>query len=132
MFRRAGNGGRYVRLRSASSCRGMAINTRHDVIGVLNSFERIGRLTVPYSLSSRDLTTWNAKNLSGYGVDRIVDGKTVTYTYPLREYRGVEEYPSSSRIMHTSASCITRYVGEDGIYEGDKIVYERPANNTGT
>jgi hypothetical protein len=98
---------------------------------MLDSLEQIGRLTVPYSFSSRDETTWNAKNLSGFGVDRVVEGNKVTYTYSLREYRGFEEYSSISRVMHSSASCITRYVGEDGIYEGDKIVYERPSNNTG-
>jgi hypothetical protein len=64
-----------------------------------------------------DPSTYNLKNISGQGLDRSVDGNAVTYTYHLREHRGLDDYSSSSSVVHSSSSCIGRNFFDGSVYE---------------
>jgi hypothetical protein len=88
----------------------------------MNNFSYAGLTAVPITYNQSDPSTYNMKNIGGQGLDRSVDGNTVTYTYHLREHRGLDDYSSSSRVVRSSSSCIGRTFFNASVYEkGAKI-----------
>jgi hypothetical protein len=83
----------------------------------MSNFNYAGLTAVPIIYNQSDPSTYNMKNISGQGLDRSVDGNLVTYTYYLREHRGLVDYSSSSSIVHSSSSCIGRNFFNGSVYE---------------
>ncbi|EGS21200.1 uncharacterized protein CTHT_0030460 [Thermochaetoides thermophila DSM 1495] len=86
----------------------------------------IGLRDVDTFLHPNHPETFNRKNISGHGLDRSVDGRTVTYTYGAREYRGSEAYSSSERIFRSSSTCIARNYWNGTVWEDGKLVGKLP------
>jgi hypothetical protein len=83
----------------------------------MSNFSYAGLTAVPTLYNQSDPSTYNMKNISGQGLDRSVDGDAVTYTYHLREHRGLNDYSSSSSVVHSSSSCIGRTFFDGSVYE---------------
>lgn len=75
-----------------------------------------GLMAVQTPFNVTDTSTHNMKNIGDVGLDRTVKDSTVTYTYHLHQYRGLDEYQSSDKRIQSSSSC-------DGYSFADKVVY---------
>lgn len=61
-------------------------------------------------------------NISGLGLDRTVDGETITYSYHFEEYQGTETRHSQDRLLESSSKCLERVIRDGELYErGEKI-----------
>ncbi|KAK0711757.1 hypothetical protein B0H67DRAFT_491133 [Lasiosphaeris hirsuta] len=104
-------------------------------LGEVTNFA-LASLTVRTMYNQSDPSAYNMKNISGLGLDRNVDGDKVTYTYRLREHRGLDEYSSLDRVVQSSSSCLGRnyYNGSDSSPEflhvlGGIYAYYNPATD---
>ncbi|KAL1841684.1 hypothetical protein VTJ49DRAFT_6723 [Mycothermus thermophilus] len=102
-------------------------NAMSGDVGSLTDFGLRGLLAVPTLFDKTDPSTYNMNNISGYGLDRSaqggnVDGSTVTYTYHVREYQGLDEYSSSDKVIRSSSTCLGRTLWQESVYERGKKV----------
>ncbi|KAH7305308.1 hypothetical protein B0I35DRAFT_464917 [Stachybotrys elegans] len=79
----------------------------------LRQFASLGLLLQPLDFDIETPSNFNRNNLSRAGIDRKVNGKTVTYSYSLREFISAEEYISRENVIYSSSTCQTWFV--DGI-----------------
>ncbi|GAB1318624.1 hypothetical protein MFIFM68171_08834 [Madurella fahalii] len=89
---------------------------------MLNDFgtrECLTALSIMYDQSGP--STYNMRYISGQVLDREVEGSTVTYTYDLGEYRGLDEYPSFDRVVHSPLSCTGRNFFNESAYEKGRL-----------
>ncbi|KAK4455267.1 hypothetical protein QBC34DRAFT_460104 [Podospora aff. communis PSN243] len=91
-------------------------------LGQINNFALAGLTVVDTKHNRSDPSTYNMKNISGKSLDRSITGDRVTYTYHLREYRGLDEYASTDRILHSSSQCLGRSIFNKTVYEKGKPV----------
>jgi hypothetical protein len=79
---------------------------------------------MPILFDYSDPSTYNANNINGSSVDRHVDvdAKNVTYTYHLREWRGLQSYTSPDIFVRSSSTCSSRVLYGTGIYENGQLV----------
>ncbi|KAK0707873.1 hypothetical protein B0H67DRAFT_648009 [Lasiosphaeris hirsuta] len=85
---------------------------------------------VPTEYNISDPSTYTTTNISGSGLDRKVDGNKLTYSYSLKEYRGIESSSSTDKVVHSSSTCIGRtyfkdVTGAELVYQGGKLL-EKP------
>jgi hypothetical protein len=76
--------------------------------GRFDEYGLIGLVTVDTQYNITDPASYNRANMSGQGLDRKVEGDKVTYSYALKEYRGLDEYPSADTVIQSTSSCIGR------------------------
>lgn len=89
----------------------------------MENIAQLGLSSVPIPFDYEDRSQYAAANMSGQGLYRKVDGKSVTYSYFLKEYQGNEEWHSKDRVLHSSSNCTERRVFGDGVYEGGEMIY---------
>ena len=88
----------------------------------MDKYATIGLLTVPTEFTSTDPSNYTMVNSGGKGLDRKVEGKKVTYSYSLKEFRGLEVNSSKSKTVHSSSTCIGRRLYGSNVYEnGTKV-----------
>lgn len=92
-------------------------------------FASVGLATSPLSLNKSDPASWTTENVDGLGVNRTVDGRTLTYTFSLNEYRGLEVESNKDHVVHSSSSCIVRNFYNGTVYQDGKSVGEVTATN---
>jgi len=88
----------------------------------MGNYATLGQFLVPTPFSPRDPTSFTATNISGQGLSRTIEGDKVTYSYTMKEFRGGDEYPSNSMVLHSSSKCIGRVLRGSDVYEDGKIV----------
>ena len=69
--------------------------------------------------------TWpepKVMNISGQGLDWVIDGSEVTYSYPFKEFHGIEQSSSSKQGIKTSSSCKGRTLIYGTVYDKDAKV----------
>jgi len=88
----------------------------------MNRYATVGLSTMPSEFDSKNPLTYNATNITGHGFDRVVHGDTVTYSYRLKEYRGLQISSSKTEILHSSSSCIGRTIWGSNVFENGQIV----------
>ncbi|KAL2265713.1 hypothetical protein VTJ83DRAFT_6813 [Remersonia thermophila] len=81
-----------------------------------DSLANVGLMTVPIPFDASDPSTYTTNNIGVHGLDRLVDGNTVTYAYPLCEYQGAYEYRSPSKVIRSSSTCQGRVYEKGTIY----------------
>lgn len=89
---------------------------------LMNKYATVGLSTVPSEFDSKNPLTYNATNITGHGFDRVVHGDTVTYSYRLKEYRGLQISSSRTEILHSSSSCIGRAIWGSNVYVDGQMV----------
>lgn len=73
----------------------------------MNRYATIGLSNVPGGdFDSKNISTYNATNINGHGLNRMINGDRVTYSYYLKEYRGEEVNSSKTNVLHSSSKCI--------------------------
>ncbi|RVD80415.1 uncharacterized protein DFL_008312 [Arthrobotrys flagrans] len=88
----------------------------------VNGHATVGLVTVPIEFNHTDQGNYNVTNLGGQGIDRKVEGDTITYSYSLKEYQGLETTSSKNKVIHSSSSCVGRTFYENDVYEGGELV----------
>jgi hypothetical protein len=83
----------------------------------MDNLALVGLTTTPIDLNLRDPSSYTVKNIGGEGVDRKVEGGQVTYSYFLKEYQGLEEYPSTDKVLHCSSRCTGRTIKKSDVYD---------------
>ncbi|KAJ5031368.1 hypothetical protein PSV08DRAFT_173340 [Bipolaris maydis] len=53
----------------------------------------------------RNSSTYNMENIGGHGLNRAVEGDSVTYSYYLKQYRDEEITSSNASVVHSSSRC---------------------------
>jgi hypothetical protein len=91
-----------------------------------------GLMAVQTPLNVTDPLTYNMKNISGIGLDRTINDRTVMYTYHLHEYRGLDEYQSLDKRIQTSSSCAGYSFSDTQVYHDGKVVGIVPNGTEGT
>ncbi|KAK4196908.1 hypothetical protein QBC40DRAFT_312485 [Triangularia verruculosa] len=83
-------------------------------------FAAVGLAASPISFNKSDLASWTTKNVDGLPLNRTVDGRTLTYTFSLNEYRGLEVEPNKDHVVHSSSNCIARNFYNGTVYQDGK------------
>ncbi|RYP01586.1 hypothetical protein DL765_010851 [Monosporascus sp. GIB2] len=91
-------------------------------LGRVSNYALTGLTSVPTEYNMSDPSTYTMTNISGLGLNRKVEGDTVTYSYSLREYRGLDQYPSTDKVLHSSSRCIGRAFYNGAVYEKGRRV----------
>ncbi|KAK5655738.1 hypothetical protein OQA88_5275 [Cercophora sp. LCS_1] len=104
----------------------MKLETTDRDLGQMANFALSSFIVADTKYNQSDPSTYTMRNISGLGLDRSVDGDTVTYTYHLREHRGLDEYASSGLAFQSSSNCLGRNFYNGGIYEKGKLVATLP------
>ncbi|ORY15946.1 hypothetical protein BCR34DRAFT_597992 [Clohesyomyces aquaticus] len=89
---------------------------------LMNRYATIGLSAVSSQRESRSISINNATNITGHGLDRLVHGDTVTYSYFLKEYQGLEDSSSKDNVLHSSSRCIARTLMGQDVYEDGHLV----------
>ncbi|RYP62383.1 hypothetical protein DL771_009755 [Monosporascus sp. 5C6A] len=79
----------------------------------LNEFVVPGFWLVPTEFDPEHPLSHRATNISGSGLNRTVERNSVTYSYPLKEFHGLNEAALAGKVVRTSSSCVGR------TYHGD-------------
>ncbi|KAK3985424.1 hypothetical protein QBC44DRAFT_275230 [Cladorrhinum sp. PSN332] len=93
-----------------------------DTMARFGEYALVGLATAPVSFNKTDQASWTMKNVSGYGLDRTVDGSKLTYTYSLNEYRGLDRNFNDDHAVHSSSSCVARNYYNGTVYHNGQEV----------
>ncbi|EMR69802.1 hypothetical protein UCREL1_3176 [Eutypa lata UCREL1] len=88
----------------------------------VDNYGLLGLATAPVWFNWTDPPSYTATNISGQGLDRTVEGANVTYSYSMKEYRGVEEYASKDRNVRSTSQCVGRTLYGKDVYEDGENV----------
>jgi hypothetical protein len=71
---------------------------------------------------NRTIRVQSKTNIGGLGLDRTVDGETITYSYHFEEYQGTETHRSQDRLLESSSKCLERVMRDGELYERGKKI----------
>ncbi|KAK6507928.1 hypothetical protein TWF481_006349 [Arthrobotrys musiformis] len=83
----------------------------------MNNYAAIALSAGGMDFNETDPVDYNVTNLGGQGLNRRVEGDTLTYSYFLKEYRGLEVNSSADKVLHSSSRCSSRTIDSDDVYE---------------
>lgn len=92
------------------------------LVAKVDNYGLLGLATAPVWFNWTDPPSYTATNISGQGLDRTVEGANVTYSYSMKEYRGVEEYASEDRKVRSTSQCVGRTLYGKDVYEDGENV----------
>lgn len=94
----------------------------------MKRYAKIGLGIVPDSFFDfSNSSTYNMTNINGQGLNRVVEGEYVTYSYYLRDYRREEITKSNTSVVHSSS----RYSGGTmSLRENQERVVDYRKHNT--
>jgi hypothetical protein len=90
--------------------------------GEMSDYATVGMTTVPTEFDSKNSAHFTLTNAAGHGLDRKVEGEEVTYSYSLKEYRGLDVNPAQDKVLHSSSSCVGRTMWGSNLFEDGKLV----------
>jgi len=62
-------------------------------------------------------------NFSNTGIDWVVSGNRITYSYAMREYQGEIVRGSTDTMLHSSSECVERTIYNGDLYEGSRKLH---------
>ena len=75
----------------------------------------------PIALNESDPEDYNKRFHNGYDLSRAINGKAVSYSYWLKQQRGLDNDLSDDRIIHSSSNCTGWSVVNDDMYQEGRI-----------
>ncbi|KAK4220522.1 hypothetical protein QBC38DRAFT_462530, partial [Podospora fimiseda] len=85
-------------------------------------YGQVGLISAPFIFNKTDQQSWTTKNVSGYNVNRTVDGNKLTYSYSLNEYRGTNVETDKNHVVHSSLTCVARTFWNGTLYRDGRDV----------
>ncbi|KAH7558279.1 hypothetical protein J3E72DRAFT_370553 [Bipolaris maydis] len=88
----------------------------------MNRYATIGLSNMPDDgFNFRNSSTYNMENIGGHGLNRAVEGDSVTYSYYLKQYRDEEITSSNASVVHSSSRC---FGGTVSLRENQEMVLD--------
>lgn len=87
----------------------------------LNEWATVGLLVAPTEFIETNMSTYTLEDSGGYGLNRKVEGRIVTYSYIPREHYGLETKASQDRTIYSSSTCIGGFIIDEDVYIDGEI-----------